>query len=67
MELSLIIAIIAIIAMAIMGYIIGSHGKKEIAANYLRQLDAQRNRDGSTVYRTKAGFRYPLSKTHDGK
>lgn len=43
MELSLIIAIIAIIAMAIMGYIIGSHGKKEIAANYLRQLDAQRN------------------------
>lgn len=29
-------------------------------------LDAQRGRDGSEIYRTKAGFRYPLSRNRDG-
>ena len=47
------------------------HGCKKCSEGcencYMYYLDAQRNRDGSTVYRTKAGFRYPLSKTHDGK
>lgn len=30
-------------------------------------LDGKRDRDGSEIYRTKAGFRYPLSKTRDGQ
>lgn len=30
-------------------------------------LDAQRGRDGSDIYRTKAGFRYPLSKDRSGQ
>ena len=30
-------------------------------------LDAQRDKDGSVVYRTKAGFRYPLSKDRSGQ
>lgn len=30
-------------------------------------LDGKRDRDGSKIYRTKAGFRYPLSKTRDGQ
>ena len=29
-------------------------------------LDALRDRDGAEIYRTKAGFRYPLSKTKTG-
>ena len=38
-----IISIIAVVLTAIMAYMVGSHGKKEIAANYQRQLDAQRD------------------------
>ena len=30
-------------------------------------LDAQRGKDGGEIYRTKAGFRYPLSKTREGQ
>lgn len=30
-------------------------------------LDSLRDKDGSEIYRTKAGFRYPLSKTRDGQ
>lgn len=30
-------------------------------------LDAQRDKDGGEIYRTKAGFRYPLSKTRSGE
>ena len=30
-------------------------------------LDAQRDKDGSKIYRTKAGFRYPLSKDRSGQ
>ena len=29
-------------------------------------LDAQRGKDGGEIYRTKAGFRYPLSKDREG-
>ena len=38
-----IISIIAVVLTAIMAYMVGSHGKKEIASNYQRQLDAQRD------------------------
>lgn len=38
-----IISIIAVVLTAIMAYMVGSHGKREIAANYQRQLDAQRD------------------------
>ena len=30
-------------------------------------LDALRDQDGSVIYRTKSGFRYPLSKHRDGR
>ena len=30
-------------------------------------LDSLRNKDGSRIYRTKAGFRYPLSKDRNGQ
>ena len=33
---------------------------------YMYDLDACRGKDGSEIYRTKAGFHYPLSKTRDG-
>ena len=33
---------------------------------YMYDLDARRGKDGSEIYRTKAGFHYPLSKTRDG-
>lgn len=33
---------------------------------YMYFLDAQRGRDGAEIYRTKAGFRYPLAKNRDG-
>ena len=38
-----IISIIAVVLTAIMAYMVGSHGKKEFASNYQRQLDAQRD------------------------
>ncbi len=34
---------------------------------YMYYLDSQRDRDGSEIYRTKAGFRYPLSKDRSGR
>ncbi len=34
---------------------------------YMYYLDALRDKDGSEIYRTKAGFSYPLSKTRDGQ
>ena len=30
-------------------------------------LDSLRDKDGSEIYRTKAGFRYPLSKDRNGQ
>ncbi len=33
---------------------------------YMYFLDAQRGRDGAEIYRTKAGFRYPLARNRDG-
>lgn len=33
---------------------------------YMFYLDARHGRDGGDIYRTKAGFRYPLSKHRDG-
>ena len=30
-------------------------------------LDGLRDKDGSEIYRTKAGFRYPLSKDRNGR
>ena len=33
---------------------------------YMYHLDRLRDRDGSQIYRTGAGFRYPLSKNRDG-
>lgn len=46
------------------------HGCKKCSEGcqncYMFHLDAQHGRDGSEVYRTKAGFRYPLSKHRDG-
>ena len=34
---------------------------------YMYYLDAMRGKDGSDIYRTKAGFRYPLSKDRSGQ
>lgn len=46
------------------------HGCKKCSEGcencYMYYLDAQHGNDGSMVYRTKAGFRYPLSKHRDG-
>ena len=33
---------------------------------YMYYLDGLRNRDGREIYRTKQGFRYPLSRNRDG-
>lgn len=33
---------------------------------YMYYLDSLRDKDGSEIYRTKAGFKYPLSKYRDG-
>ena len=33
---------------------------------YMYYLDSLRDKDGSDIYRTKSGFRYPLSKNRDG-
>ena len=34
---------------------------------YMYYLDALRGKSGAEIYRTGAGFRYPLSKTRDGR
>ena len=34
---------------------------------YMYFLDGQRGKDGAAIYRTGAGFRYPLSKRRDGR
>ena len=34
---------------------------------YMYFLDRMREQDGSRIYRTKNGFRYPLSKDRQGK
>ena len=34
---------------------------------YMYFLDRMRDQDGSRIYRTKNGFRYPLSKDRQGK
>ena len=34
---------------------------------YMYFLDRMREQDGSRIYRTKNGFRYPLSKERQGK
>ena len=45
----------------------GCHKCSEGCENcYMFFLDAQRGKDGSEIYRTKAGFRYPLSKDRQG-
>ncbi|MBQ1476926.1 MAG: DUF5131 family protein [Erysipelotrichaceae bacterium] len=45
----------------------GCHKCSEGCENcYMFFLDAQRGKDGSDIYRTKAGFRYPLSKDRQG-
>ena len=47
------------------------HGCKKCSEGcqncYMYYLDAQRRKDGGEIYRTKAGFRYPLSKTREGQ
>ena len=46
------------------------HGCKKCSEGcqncYMYFLDAQRGKDGGEIYRTKAGFRYPLSKDREG-
>ena len=46
------------------------HGCKKCSEGcqncYMYYLDAQRGKDGGEIYRTKAGFRYPLSKDREG-
>ena len=47
------------------------HGCKKCSEGcqncYMYYLDAQRDKDGGEIYQTKAGFRYPLSKTRSGE
>ena len=47
------------------------HGCKKCSEGclncYMYFLDAQRGKDGGEIYRTKAGFRYPLSKDREGR
>ncbi len=47
------------------------HGCKKVSEGcqncYMYFLDSLRDKDGSFVYRTKAGFRYPLSKDRNGQ
>ena len=47
------------------------HGCKKCSEGcencYMYFLDAQRGKDGAEVYRTKAGFRYPLTKDRKGR
>ena len=46
------------------------HGCRKISEGcqncYMYYLDGLRDKDGSEIYRTKAGFRYPLSKDRSG-
>ena len=46
------------------------HGCKKCSEGcqncYMYFLDARRGKDGGEIYRTKAGFRYPLSKDREG-
>ncbi len=46
------------------------HGCKKCSEGcencYMFYLDSLRDKDGGNIYRTKAGFRYPLSKNRDG-
>ncbi len=45
----------------------GCHKCSEGCENcYMYFLDQKRNRNGADIYRTKAGFRYPLSKDRQG-
>ena len=47
------------------------HGCKKCSEGcqncYMYYLDGLRQQDGSEIYRTKAGFRYPLARTRDGR
>ena len=47
------------------------HGCKKCSEGclncYMYYLDALRGKDGGEIYRTKAGFRYPLSKDREGR
>ena len=47
------------------------HGCRKVSEGcqncYMFFLDAQRGKDGGDIYRTKAGFRYPLSKDRSGQ
>ena len=47
------------------------HGCKKCSEGcencYMYFLDAQRGKNGAEIYRTKAGFRYPLSKDKNGR
>ncbi len=47
------------------------HGCKKCSEGcencYMYFLDAQRGKNGGEIYRTKAGFRYPLSKDKNGR
>lgn len=47
------------------------HGCKKCSEGcqncYMYFLDRMRNQDGSNIYRTKNGFRYPLQKNRQGK
>ena len=47
------------------------HGCRRVSEGcrncYMFFLDAQRGKDGGDIYRTKAGFRYPLSKDRSGQ
>ena len=47
------------------------HGCKKVSEGcqncYMYFLDSQRNKDGSVIYRTQAGFNYPLSKDRNGR
>ena len=46
------------------------HGCKKCSEGcencYMYFLDAQRGRNGADIYRTKVGFKYPLSKDRSG-
>ena len=47
------------------------HGCRKVSEGcqncYMYYLDSLRDKDGSVIYRTQAGFRYPLSKERNGR
>ena len=47
------------------------HGCRKVSVGcqncYMYYLDSLRDKDGSVIYRTQAGFRYPLSKERNGR